>query len=476
MKRLFVITLFLISLMSKTAAQQNWTAVPCSKMKDIDAVNRMFIDSLHNEIILYSTYGYEICNTTYKGIFAYNGSNFHDLDFGINKHKPSLGTQGIPVNGCITFGNKTLFGGAFHSVGSTTLYAKSLALWNGAVWDTFPTHVFDNTPSFSSGGAFAGFLRWNNKLIMYGGFDTIGNTITKNIAAYDGNTFSAVPSIPVNNPATVTKMIVYKNKLIATGNFYDYPSFNMFRLAQFDGSDWAPLGNGVQGGLSACQDMAVYKDTLYIAGSFPKSAGNAGNYIMKWDGTQFYDAGFGDFCGSGTIWSLVPFKNRLYAFGGYACAANQKTFGMSFYENGKWTVSQDSIDNFITSALVYKDAIYIGGGFRSINGDTTIQKFAKLLCPDFDAASGCISGLKESTKRITVKVFPNPSKNNLQLEFEPGDSIDKVIITNPLGQEIFKLLTPSTKQEIDVSQLPAGIYFLKAENSLGQGVFKVVKE
>jgi hypothetical protein len=476
MKRLFIIVLALSSIMRPIAAQQNWAAIPCSKMSAVAAINKMFVDSLHNEIILESFNGYKVCNTTFKGIFAYNGSGFHDLDKGIDTHDPNLTSSGVPVNGCITYGNKTLFGGGFNSVGSNTLYTKSLAVWNGAIWDTFPKHCFNNGLN-GSGGGFQGFLKYQGKLWMYGGFDTIGNTITKNLTAFDGNTFTAVPAIPVNNNAPIVKMIVYKNKLIAGGGFYDYPSNSISMLAQYDGTNWATVGNGIQGGLSNICDMAVYKDTLYIAGAFPKSAGNVGNNLMKWDGTQLHDAGFGGFCGYGAIWSLVPYRNRLYAFGGFGCAAGQKAFGMAYYENGTWTVSQDSVDNLITSAVLYNDAIYIGGGFKSINGDTTIQKFAKLMCPDFDAANLCLSGIeKNELNKLNIKVFPNPVIDKLHLEYENKIDIDKISITNTLGQEVLMIMNPKAKQEVDISQLPAGIYFLKAENKQGQRVFKMVKE
>lgn len=436
----------------------------------------MWVDSLHNEIILFSIDGYNICNITYKGLFAYSGNGFRDLDYGVDIDGLGHSAGGAVVSDCITFGNQTLFGGGFHSVGSDTLRSKSIALWNGTVWDTFPKHCFPNTLD-DRGGGICGFVKYNGKLWMYGGIDTVGNTITKNLVAYDGNTFIPCPAIPVSDNLPITKMIVYKNKLIATGNFDDYPtSPNMSRLAQFDGTSWSSVGNGVQGGLSAVQAMAVYKDTLYIAGAFPKSAGNAGNNIMKWDGNQLSDAGFGSFCGYGAIWSLLPFHNRLYAFGGFGCAADQKAFGMAYYENGIWTVSQDSVDNLITSAVVYNDAIYIGGGFKSINGDTTIQKFAKLMCPDFDITNGCVSGLKESSKKIEVIIFPNPTHDNIRVEFDQSTPLNNITILNPLGQEIYRLIKPVSQQETDVSYLPAGIYFLKMESKQGYGVSKFVKE
>jgi hypothetical protein len=477
MKYSLAITLIISFMTGRTSAQQNWAGVPCTIMKANEFVDRMIVDSLHNEIILYSVNGDTICNTIYKGLFAYNGNSFHDLDRGLNTHEGGPGTSALYLRDCITYGNKTLFGGFFNSVGSTPLYAKSLALWNGAVWDTFPKHIFRNVPSDNTRGGFFGFTKWNGKLWMYGGFDTIGSTITKNLVAFDGNAFLPAPSIPVNNNAPIVKMIEYKNKLIAFGNFYDTPNFNYFRLAQFDGTSWLPVGTGVRGGVANVCDMKIYKDTLYIAGSWSKGAGNAGNYIMKWDGSQLLDAAFTPtFCSNGNIWSLIPFKNRLYAFGNFLCAANQKAFGVAYYENGAWTVPQDSIASWaITSAVLHNNSIYIAGGFKSINGDTTIQKFARLMCPDFDAASGCLSGLRENSVKGNVKVFPNPSYGKLNIEFN-GIVVEEMTFLNTLGQEVYKLFNPSQKQEIDISVLPAGIYFLIAENKLGQGMFKVLKE
>jgi hypothetical protein len=477
MKNIFVTLFIVLCSIKPIAAQSNWAAIPCSKMGSVIDVDKMWLDSLHNEIILYSISGHSICNTTYKGLFAYNGSGFHDLDKGVNTHDSSnLGAGGAYVMDCITYGNRTLFGGSFNSVGSNILYAKSLALWNGTVWDTLPTHCFSNGLN-GSGGGFLGFLKYQGKLWMYGAFDTIGNTITKNITAYDGNTFTPVPAIPVNNPSPISKMIVYKNKLIAAGGFYDYPSNSISELAQYDGTGWTSVGTGVLGGLSAVNDMIIYKDTLFLGGAFPKSAGNAGNYVMKWDGSQLYDAGFGSqFCDYGAIKKFLVFRNRLYAFGNFDCVAGQKAFGVAYYENGVWTVPQDSIDNTITGAVVYNDAIYIGGAFWSINSDTTIRKFAKLMCPDFDASAGCVSAIKETSKNLDVKLFPNPSKDKIRIQFEQSSAIDRLSISNTLGQEVFKMVKPQPDQEIDVSYLPAGIYFLKAENKQGQGVFKVVKE
>lgn len=475
MKLSALLLLLLLSL--QTAAQQNWAAIPCSRTRQVDQINSMFIDSLHNEIILNSIYGYSICNTSYKGIYAYNGNGFHDLDRGIQTHDGfNLATNGAVMRGCIRFGNKTLYGGGFVSIGTNTLHAKSIALWNGNTWSLFPTPVFPNTLDWNTGGGIAGFLRWNGKLWMHGGFDTIGGVKTKNIAAYDGNGFIAVPDIPVSNPSYINKMIVYKNKLIATGNFYNAPTFDYFRLAQYDGTSWSPVGTGVRGGIGGVWDMVVYNDTLYIAGAFSQGAGNPGNYVMKWDGSQLYDAGFGSFCGWGPVLSLIPFRNRLYTIGGFECAANQKAFGVAYYENGRWTVPRDSIEGpAITSAVLYNNEIYIGGFFQSINGDTTIKKFARLVCPDFDAATGCISKINEWNVTPQLSMFPNPTHSSLLIDFKMGPLPERLGLYGVLGQQLMSVDQVYNFQEIDLSALPEGLYFLRIEWAGKSGTYKIVK-
>lgn len=475
--RLRVIFFLFLFIELRYSAAQNWAAVPCYTPRAVyEEINRMFIDSLHNEIILNSVYGYSTCNITYKGVFAYDGSSFRDLDYGLNKFDPNLGANGYKVMDCIPYEGKTLFCGAFYSVGSDTLFAKSIALWNGAVWDTFPKFVFPNDLS-NRGGGINGFLKHDGKLWMYGGFDTIGGVIAKNICSFNGNTFTNHGiSIPDTYNYYVRKMIAYKNKLIACGQFYD-SMFTIPRVAIYDGNTWTALGNGIKGSLSFVNDMAIYRDTLYIAGSWPQGGGNVGNYIMKWDGAQLHDAGFGGYHGTDAITNLIVHKDRLFVLGNYNQAAGQMAFGISYYANGIWTVPKDSIANYgVRYGVVHNGDLYISGAFKNINKDTTIKNFAKLICPDFDAASGCISGLKEQYNNLNVKVFPNPAKDKISIEFEQSIGIDKISITNTLGQVLCNVVRPVPNQQIDISFLPAGIYFLKAENTQGQGVFMVVKE
>jgi hypothetical protein len=223
--------------------------------------------------------------------------------------------------------------------------------------------------------------------------------------------------------------------------------------------------------------MTIYKDTLYIAGSWPKSAGNVSNHIMKWDGNQLSDAGFGNYYSTDAITSLVVYKDRLFAFGNFNHAANQKSWGVAYYENGSWTVPKDSIANYgVRSSVVYKNELYIAGAFKNINEDTTIKFLAKLRCDNFDYV--CTTGLEKNTlEDFGMKIFPNPVKDRLNIDFEKNYfQKSNLQIINTLGQTIYLIDKLNQKQEIDLSFLSSGVYYIKVQNGSDQIVFKIFKE
>ncbi|MGZ3937424.1 MAG: M43 family zinc metalloprotease [Flavisolibacter sp.] len=65
----------------------------------------------------------------------------------------------------------------------------------------------------------------------------------------------------------------------------------------------------------------------------------------------------------------------------------------------------------------------------------------------------------------TFKLYPNPTKGELVLDFQyDSDWIGNMVsIVNLNGMTISKFLVTSKVQQVDVSKLPAGMYFIKAE-------------
>jgi hypothetical protein len=83
-------------------------------------------------------------------------------------------------------------------------------------------------------------------------------------------------------------------------------------------------------------------------------------------------------------------------------------------------------------------------------------------------------GIKQlSISDKEIKIYPNPTTNKLFIE---AIDLNKIVITNCLGQTVLVLNDPSSKQEIDLSSFTSGVYFLTVEVDSRKKVFKIIKE
>lgn len=58
------------------------------------------------------------------------------------------------------------------------------------------------------------------------------------------------------------------------------------------------------------------------------------------------------------------------------------------------------------------------------------------------------------------ELFPNPATREVQVIADPAGNISSYVLYNVHGQVVFELSNPETEQVIDLSEVPAGQYFL----------------
>ncbi|AXG73421.1 T9SS C-terminal target domain-containing protein [Flavobacterium arcticum] len=75
---------------------------------------------------------------------------------------------------------------------------------------------------------------------------------------------------------------------------------------------------------------------------------------------------------------------------------------------------------------------------------------------------------------VTVKVYPNPTDNIVNIE--ASEAIDKVILYTIYGQAVHQSSPKNLNHQIDLENLPTGIYLLKVFSNNTEKTIKVIKQ
>ncbi len=77
-----------------------------------------------------------------------------------------------------------------------------------------------------------------------------------------------------------------------------------------------------------------------------------------------------------------------------------------------------------------------------------------------------------------VKIFPNPTQGQLNIQMPANKSIDQLIVRNLQGQQLYQArftFDNSIEHSLDLSNFPAGMYFVQIRSGSETGVVRVVK-
>lgn len=455
--------LFLSS--SLVIESQNWDSIKGGIFSK--QIERVLFDSIHNKLLVSSKFVNHVGNLSVRGVCSWDGVNWDSLGGGINTHDKWLNPNNPQGNiiTCIPFQGKLLVGGYFSSIGYVN--TTSLALWDGTKWDSLPKRAFRNGKSV----VISGFLKKGNLLYITGSFDTIAGLPTTGIATWDGINFNPI-ILPIDpNFMGVTSIIEFQNEIYITGGMFMGGKGDILK---YNGTNWiSTTGGGFIGPYAGARQLIVYNNELYAAGYFEASNGNSGNNIIKWDGSQWHDVGFGTIGSYIEINKLLVYHNKLWAFGYIPKVANAFAGNVAVYDGATWCGLKDTLDNKISSAAIYNDTIYIGGGFWKANSDS-IPYIAKLS--DSNLFNQCVNvvGVSELLVNNQITVHPNPISSILNITDEQNKFQNATInIANYLGQIVFT--SPFTSQ-IYLQHLSAGMYFLTVEDKERKQILKIVKE
>ncbi|MBI5216761.1 MAG: T9SS type A sorting domain-containing protein [Ignavibacteriae bacterium] len=312
----------------------------------------------------------EAGGVTVNGIAKWNGSSWSAL---------GSGTDGM-VLALKRSGDWLYVGGTFTIAGG--LPANHIARYNIVtnVWDTLGSGM-NQAPS----GGINTMAIVGENIFVGGLFDSAGHQPAKNVAVWNGSTWSQVGlglEIGENGWAEVADLEVINGVLYATGNFLFSGGAGGVRVnhfARFVGGEWSPIGTGLS---LAGSDMEVTGDNVFLSGVFDTVNGNYIHRIAKWNYVTDQWSGIG-----GESFDVAPTKlfstnDNLYAVGGFVLSQSSFHFRIARwnYTDHSWNALGKGLD-YNVFAMGFNPAeteLYVGGGFGFPGGvrTTAITKYS----------------------------------------------------------------------------------------------------
>lgn len=378
-----------------------------------------------------------------------------------------------------------------------------IEVWNGTTWDSigldcgnqardlvfFDGKLFsticENGLEYYDGSSWTSITPGTNPrhiqvidsvLYAFGGFDSIGTIAAGSIASWDGNLWHRIDTTKWY--ATITCITSFRNELIIGGNFYNYDG-SIQSLARWDGQRWHNLGlNGLNGYINC---VITYHDELYIGGRF-NIAGIAGNAIARWDGSQWKDVGGGLNTNYAIVEKFIIHNDKLIPLGIFDFAGNIPASNMAAWDGNQWCALNSRFDNKILCAHVFNNQLYIGGGFRSISGDSI--RYLAVLDSTKQINDTCMQLIGIEELNIpSFEIYPNPALNQINIRLkEPFHDINSkyefriINFTGEIVQTGTLELLENNPAIITLEHLAPGMYYLHLINSSQNFSFKISKQ
>ena len=149
--------------------------------------------------------------------------------------------------------------------------------------------------------------------------------------------------------------------------------------------------------------------------------------------------------------------------------------GSDYIGNGLILKSTDLGKTWSTCTIPIKENFY---DMKFINDSVALVCGSNGILFKWNSKAALFTEVKENLiNELDLYIFPNPIKDNFRLNVSQSKMIiQKLRISNALGQSVYEIIYPIPQSEFDISFLPSGIYYLKVETKDKQKVFKILKE
>ena len=416
---------------------------------------------------------------------SYNGTNINRIarlnDDGTldNTFDPGTGPNNTIRTTFIQVDGKIIIGGNFTSYNGDSSI-KYLARLNA---DGTLDSGFNTGGAGASSSVYTTYVQDDGKILIGGNFTSYNGTGSNYLARLnaDGTLDTGFNSGGAGANWYVRTIAVQTDgKIIIGGGFSSYNGASRYYIVRLNAD--GTLDTSFSTGTAAngyIRTIAVQTDgKIIIGGEFLTYAGTNRNGIARLnaDGTHdtSFDPGTGAlYTGSSNtgIWTTAIQDDGKIIIGGYSSTFNGTVINRIARLNADGSLDNTfdqgaGVDSVVLSNSIQTDGkIIIGGGFTTYNG-TARSRIARLN-------GSPTAGINENSAIASLSLFPNPAKNKFTIDI---DRDAKYSLISTQGQELRKGTLYSGINDLDVSSLSNGLYFLNIETAEGKATKKLIKE
>jgi hypothetical protein len=230
------------------------------------------------------------------------------------------------------------------------------------------------------------------------------------------------------------------------------------------------LPDSISGNTGVCLASSISLSSMPAGGAWTVSTGTAtvlsdGTVTGISLGTAIISYSVTNSCGTGIVTKTITVNPNPVAITGpdsicigYSITLSDATSG------GTWSVSDPSLVTLSYSA---------GTAYGVIAGIPVITYSLSTGCYSTYPISvvACPEGVKLVNGNHEIKIYPNPAFNEITVS--SFDQINKIELINYLGQKVFAKEYTSQNAYINISNFPAGLYFIKVNDKY---IEKLIKE
>jgi hypothetical protein len=251
------------------------------------------------------------------------------------------------------------------------IQAMHIAKWDGIQWNSLGSGLnkwgFNNALAVDkSGNVYAGGI-----------FDTAGGIAVKHIAKWDGNKWSNLESGVCVSSGKIADISAFafdgKGNLFVGGAFDSAGGMFAKNIAQWNGTSWSTLGRGTDDCVYAL--VADRLGNLYAGGRFTYAGGKPANHIAQWNGSNWSALSLGT---DSVIYSLsLDSVGNLYAGGNFIFTGTDSVRFIAKWNGARWSKLGSGVSDVVTSLVASDSTLYVGGGFSYV-GDKFSPFIAKV--------------------------------------------------------------------------------------------------